>query len=473
MSGEAGDAQTAGFLVALRAKGETAEELAGPGRDHPRRAPSGSRRRRARSSTPAAPAAAARPSTSRRPRPSSWPGPASRWPSTATARPRRACGSADVLEALGARIDLDPDAVGRCLEETGLGFMFAPGPPPGVPAHRPGAPRARACGRSSTSSGPLTNPAGAPRQLLGVSDAAYLERMGRALAELGCERAMLVRGRDGMDELFDRRRHRRGRTWTAPASPRATIDPAALGFAPPRDGAIAGSDPAGNAEVLRAVLAGEPGPARDVVVLNAAAALWLAGVAPDLRRRRPARRREHRRAAPRASAWSLRRRRPAAWAARRLAGRGHLPRDRRGAHRGRRRAPQARDARGGAARRAWAPVAPRAPVLGGADRRGHLADRRDEAGEPVARPDPPRRERRRGRARLPGGGRAGRVGAHRAEPLRRQPRRPRRGPRRVRPAAAAQGLRGRRLPAARGAGGGRRRRAADRRRARAASASPS
>jgi anthranilate phosphoribosyltransferase len=129
--------------------------------------------------------------------------------------------------------------------------------------------------------GPLTNPAGAPRHLLGVSDAAYLERMGRALSQLGCERAMLVHGRDGMDEVSTGAVtdvvHVDGDQVTT-----ATIDPAGLGFVPPRDGEIAGSDPTGNAEVLRAVLAGDPGPARDVVVLNAAAAIWLAGVAPDL-----------------------------------------------------------------------------------------------------------------------------------------------------------------------------------------------
>jgi anthranilate phosphoribosyltransferase len=279
MSGEAGDAQTAGFLVALRAKGETAEELAGLA--------STIRARAERVAPPAGPfidtcgtgggrstfnisttatfvVAGAGVAV------------AKHGNRSATSR----CGSADVLEALGARIDLDPDAVGRCLEETGLGFMFAP-------AHHPSfkhiVPVRRALGVRTIFNllGPLTNPAGAPRQLLGVSDAAYLERMGRALAELGCERAMLVRGRDGMDEVST------GAVTDVvhvdgPDVATATIDPAALGFAPPRDGDIAGSDPAGNAAVLRGVLDGTPGPARDVVVLNAAAALWLAGAAPDL-----------------------------------------------------------------------------------------------------------------------------------------------------------------------------------------------
>jgi anthranilate phosphoribosyltransferase len=281
MSGEAGDAQTAGFLIALRAKGETAAELAGLASTIRARAErvtpppgpfidtcgTGGGRSTFNISTAAtfvvAGAGVAVAKHGNR---------------SATSR----CGSADVLEALGARIDLDPEAVARCLEETGLGFMFAP-------AHHPSfkhiVPVRRALGVRTIFNllGPLTNPAGAPRQLLGVSDAAYLERMGRALAELGCERAMLVRGRDGMDELSTAAVtdvvHVDGREVET-----ATVDPAALGFAPPRDGDIAGADPAGNAEVLRAVLGGTPGPARDVVVLNAAAALWLAGAAPDLER---------------------------------------------------------------------------------------------------------------------------------------------------------------------------------------------
>ena len=185
-----------------------------------------------------------------------------------------------MLEALGARIDLDPDAVARCLEETGLGFMFAP-------AHHPAfkhiVPVRRALGVRTVFNllGPLTNPAGAPRQLLGVSDQAYLQRLGEALFELGSERALVVRGRDGMDELstaavndvveVSRDGVRAG-----------TLDPAELGFEAPTDGEIAGGDPAYNAEVLRSVLSGAAGRPRDLVVLNAAAGIWLAGVAPSL-----------------------------------------------------------------------------------------------------------------------------------------------------------------------------------------------
>ena len=285
MSGEAGDAQTAGFLIALRAKGETAAELAGLAATIRARAEhvtpppgpfidtcgTGGGRSTFNISTTATFVVAG-----------TGVAVAKHGNRSATSR----CGSADVLEALGARIDLDPDAVGRCLEETGLGFMFAPAH---HPAFRHIVPVRRALGVRTIFNllGPLTNPAGAPRQLLGVSDLAYLERMGLALAELGCERAMLVRGRDGMDELSTGAVNDvvnvDGREVAA-----TTVDPAALGFAPPRDGDIEGADPAGNAEVLRRVLGGERGPARDVVVLNAAAAIWLAGGAPDLQGAVPA-----------------------------------------------------------------------------------------------------------------------------------------------------------------------------------------
>jgi anthranilate phosphoribosyltransferase len=279
MSGEAGDAQAAGFLIALRAKGESAAELAGLA--------SAIRARAERVTPPAGPIIDTSGTGGGRPTfnistttafvvAGASVAVAKHGNRSATSR----CGSADVLEALGARIDLDPDAVSRCLEETGLGFMFAP-------AHHPAfkhiVPVRRALGVRTIFNllGPLTNPAGAPRQLLGVSDPADLERMGAALAELGCERALLVSGRDGMDEVStgavtDAVEVRDG------AVRRGVIDPAPLGLAPPPDGAIAGGDPAHNAEVLRSVLAGAAGPARDVVLLNAAAALRLADRAPDL-----------------------------------------------------------------------------------------------------------------------------------------------------------------------------------------------
>jgi len=279
MSGEAGDAQTAGFLIALRAKGETAEELAGLAatvRSHaqpvtPPAGPfidtcgtGGGRSTFNISTTSTFVVAGAGVAV------------AKHGNRSATSR----CGSADVLEALGARIDLDPDGVSRCLEETGLGFMFAPSH---HPAFRHIVPVRRALGVRTIFNllGPLTNPAGAPRQLIGVADPAFLERMGQALALLGIERALLVHGRDGMDEVStgavsDTVVVIDGAVGTS------TIDPAALGFAAPPEGVIAGGDPAHNADVLRAVLGGGAGPERDVVVLNAAAAIHVAGRAETL-----------------------------------------------------------------------------------------------------------------------------------------------------------------------------------------------
>ncbi len=280
MSGEAGEAQTAGFLIALRAKGETADELAGLAvtvRAHAQRITpptgtfidtcgtgGGGMTTFNISTTATFVAAGAGVAV------------AKHGNRSATS----ACGSADVLEALGARIDLDPDGVSRCLEETGLGFMFAPA---FHPAFRHIVPVRRALGVRTIFNllGPLTNPAGAPRQLLGVADPAYLERMGRALALLGTERAALVTGRDGIDEvssgaITDVVEVDGDRVRTA------TIDPVALGFSPPGEGTIAGGDPEHNARVVRSVLDGAEGPARDVVMLNAAAAIWVAGRTPSL-----------------------------------------------------------------------------------------------------------------------------------------------------------------------------------------------
>ncbi|HMN99548.1 MAG TPA: anthranilate phosphoribosyltransferase [Miltoncostaeaceae bacterium] len=279
MSGEAGDVQTAGFLVALRAKGETAEELAGLAatvRSHaepvtPPDGPfidtcgtGGGRSTFNISTTSTFVVAGAEVAV------------AKHGNRSATSR----CGSADVLEALGARIDLSPDGVSRCLEETGLGFMFAPSH---HPAFRHIVPVRRALGVRTIFNllGPLTNPAGAPRQLIGVADPAFLERMGGALALLGIERALLVHGRDGMDEVST------GAVSDTVAVidgavTRGTIDPGELGFAAPPNGVISGGDPAHNAEVLRSVLGGATGHERDVVVLNAAAAIHVAGRAQTL-----------------------------------------------------------------------------------------------------------------------------------------------------------------------------------------------
>jgi anthranilate phosphoribosyltransferase len=279
MSGEADQVQTAAFLIALRAKGESAEELAGLAaviRRHATHVPAasaalidtcgtgGGRSTFNISTTAAFVVAGAGVAV------------AKHGNRSATSR----CGSADVLEALGARIDLDATAVARCLEETGIGFMFAPAH---HPAFRHIAPVRRGLGVRTIFNmlGPLTNPAGAPRQLLGVSDPAFMERMALALGALGGERALLVSSRDGLDELStgaltDVIELRDG------AVSAWVVDPAALGFTAPPVDALVGGGPEENAAVVRAVLDGAGGPAEDVVVLNAAAALWLAGAAPTL-----------------------------------------------------------------------------------------------------------------------------------------------------------------------------------------------
>ncbi len=279
MEGDAGDVQTAGFLIALRAKGENAEEIAGLASvvrelAEPVAPPEGpfidtcgtggGASTFNISTTSAFVVAGAGVAVAKHGNRSN------------TSK----CGSADLLEALGARITLDPDDVSRCLEEVGLGFMFAPAHHPAF-RHIVPVRRALAVRTVFNLIGPLANPAGAPRQLLGVADADYLGRMGDALAALGSERALIVRGRDGLDELSTAAVN--DVIGVSEGRARASvIDPAELGFEPPADGHIAGGEPGENAAVTRSVLAGDHGPARDVVVLNAAAALWLAGAADTM-----------------------------------------------------------------------------------------------------------------------------------------------------------------------------------------------
>ena len=199
MAGEASPAQVAGFLVALRAKGETPDEVAGLVEvmlDEARRG----RRARAGSSTPAAPAAtAAAPSTSRRwPRWSS-PAPGCRWPSTATGRPRRPAAPRTCSRQLGVVVDLPPAAVGPCLAEAGIAFCFAPVFHPGM---RHAGPTRRELGVPTVFNvlGPLTNPARPLAQAVGVSDPRLAPVMAQVLAGRGAD-ALVFRGDDGLDEL--------------------------------------------------------------------------------------------------------------------------------------------------------------------------------------------------------------------------------------------------------------------------------
>ncbi len=192
-----------------------------------------------------------------------------------------ACGSADVLEALGVKIDLGPDGVGACVAEVGVGFMFAPR---FHPAMRHAAPVRREIGIRTIFNllGPIANPAGVRRYVLGVPSAAIGETMARALAELGVEHALVVYGTDGLDEISP---SAETRTWEIRREDvrAAALVPEDLGLARAPRSEIVGGDPATNARIAREVLGGARGGARTAVLLTAGAASYVAGLAGSLR----------------------------------------------------------------------------------------------------------------------------------------------------------------------------------------------
>jgi anthranilate phosphoribosyltransferase len=184
-------------------------------------------------------------------------------------------GSADLLEALGVRIDLAPEAVGRCIQEAGFGFMFAPAHH-GATRHVVPVRKELAVRTIFNFLGPLTNPAGATRQVIGVSDPAFLDTIAGALARLGASRALVVSSADGLDEMSTS-----GTTTVVEVDGARTttyeLAPEDVGL---RRGAyedVAGGTPEHNAGVTRAIFAGEAGPARDLAALNAGAAIYVAG----------------------------------------------------------------------------------------------------------------------------------------------------------------------------------------------------
>jgi anthranilate phosphoribosyltransferase len=279
MAGRASEVQIAAFLIALRTKGETVEELAGLAEamrafatrvevsrdDLLDTAGTGGGRRTFNVSTTAALIAAGAGC------------------SVAKHGNRSATGlsgSADVLEALGSRIDLEPRAVARCIEEVGFGFMFAPAHHQAtrfvVPVRR-----ALAVRTIFNFLGPLTNPAGATRQVVGVSDPAYLETMAGALALLGTRHALLVSSQDGLDELSIS-----GPTNVVEVQGEEirsyTLTPEEVSLPLGPSDAIPGGDPLQNADTTRRIFAGEPGPPRRLAALNAGAAIYAAGVAGTL-----------------------------------------------------------------------------------------------------------------------------------------------------------------------------------------------
>ena len=281
MEGDATPAQIGAFLVALRIKGETAEEIAGCAealREHvvPVRAErgdlvdtagtGGDGARTVNISTAAALAAAA-----------AGAGVAKHGNRAVSS----ACGSADVLEALGFRLELSPDRIAASIDELGFGFMFAP---LHHPAMRNAAAVRRELGTRTVFNvlGPLTNPAGARSQVLGVYSPELVRTLAEVLVQLDCRHAFVVHGAGGLDEL-------------SPAGPNLVcevvngsvrereIDPAELGVPRCSPADLRGGSPAENAAIVRRVLAGGDGPVRSAVLLNAAGAIAAAGHADDLR----------------------------------------------------------------------------------------------------------------------------------------------------------------------------------------------
>jgi anthranilate phosphoribosyltransferase len=192
------------------------------------------------------------------------------------------CGSADVFEELGVRVTAEPKVVERCLHEVGLAFLFAP---TFHPSMRNVAEVRRDLGIRTAFNilGPLTNPAVPSRQIVGVPRPELTELLARSLALLGSERAWVVHGADGLDEISTT-----GYTKVSECHNGAVntfyVHPSDVGLSKSGVASLVGGDRSANAEIVRRVLAGEPGPARDIVVFNAGAALFVAGHAPSIRR---------------------------------------------------------------------------------------------------------------------------------------------------------------------------------------------
>ena len=192
-----------------------------------------------------------------------------------------ACGSADVLEALGVKIDLGPDGVAACVRDAGIGFMFAPR---FHPAMRHAGPVRREIGIRTVFNvlGPLANPAGVRRYVLGVPNAKIGETVAHALAELGVECALVVFGTDGLDEISP---SAETKTWEVRNGTvrEAALSPDGLGLKRAARAEIIGGDAATNAAAVRRVLGGADGGARTAVLMNAGAACFVAGLSGSVR----------------------------------------------------------------------------------------------------------------------------------------------------------------------------------------------
>ncbi len=190
------------------------------------------------------------------------------------------CGSADVLEHLGVKLDVAPDLVASCIDEIGVGFLFAPALH-GAMKYAIGPRREIGIRTIFNILGPLTNPAGANRQVLGVYREDLVEPLAKVLLSLGCRRGFVVHGSDGMDEIT-----LTGPTLVAAISGNAvdiqTIEPEQFGFKRCALEELQGGDAAENAGIVTAILTGETGPKRDIVILNSAYALVASGLAENV-----------------------------------------------------------------------------------------------------------------------------------------------------------------------------------------------
>ncbi|MEX2273493.1 MAG: anthranilate phosphoribosyltransferase [Vicinamibacterales bacterium] len=185
------------------------------------------------------------------------------------------CGSADVFESLGVKIDASPEVASRCLAQAGIAFLFAPAFHPSM-KHAAATRKELGIRTAFNLLGPLTNPAGAARQLVGVPRPELTELVARSLAMLGTKRAWVVHGADGLDELSTT-----GYSKVSECRDGAVntfyLHPAEFGLPTSSRGDLRGLDATGNAEIIRSILAGAPGAPRDIVLYNAAASLLIAG----------------------------------------------------------------------------------------------------------------------------------------------------------------------------------------------------
>jgi len=190
------------------------------------------------------------------------------------------CGSADVVETLGVNLELTPAQVGRCIDEAGIGFLYAPLLHTAM-KHVMAARRELGFRTVFNLLGPLTNPAGANAQIIGVAAAALTDPLARVLAELGTFRAFVVHGADGLDEISNTGESRISEVREGVVRT-FTVRPEDFGLPPASIGDLRGGDRDQNAQIIRAIVGGERGPRRDIVLMNAAAALVAGTRARDL-----------------------------------------------------------------------------------------------------------------------------------------------------------------------------------------------